>query len=136
MHKSAVITIATLDLYLNVRAHGGGADPLRVIQGLAQAIGFIAAGGIFVDRGRVRNLTTAANVWLTAGVGIAASSILCATGALFTDRDLKLSINFMPNAVYEPSACIQKSLAAAKRANFPSFRNRAVTGPTSNTGTL
>lgn len=40
-------------------------------------------------------------------------------GKLFGDRDLKLSINFMPNAVYEPKACIQKSLAAAKRANFP-----------------
>lgn len=40
-------------------------------------------------------------------------------GALFEDRDLRLSINFMPNAVYEPMACIQKSLAAAKRANFP-----------------
>ncbi|MBX9711477.1 MAG: EAL domain-containing protein [Xanthobacteraceae bacterium] len=40
-------------------------------------------------------------------------------GALFTQRDLRLSINFMPNAVYEPTACIQKSLAAAKRANFP-----------------
>ena len=25
----------------------------------------------------------------------------------------------MPNAVYEPTACIQKSLAAAKRADFP-----------------
>jgi EAL domain-containing protein (putative c-di-GMP-specific phosphodiesterase class I) len=40
-------------------------------------------------------------------------------GALFAGQDLKLSINFMPNAVYEPSACIQKSLAAAKKANFP-----------------
>ena len=40
-------------------------------------------------------------------------------GALFKQRDLRLSINFMPNAVYEPSACIQKSLAAAKRADFP-----------------
>lgn len=40
-------------------------------------------------------------------------------GALFAGRDLRLSINFMPNAVYEPSACIQKSLAAAKRAHFP-----------------
>jgi len=40
-------------------------------------------------------------------------------GALFEGRDLRLSINFMPNAVYEPSACIQKSLAAAKRAHFP-----------------
>jgi EAL domain-containing protein (putative c-di-GMP-specific phosphodiesterase class I) len=40
-------------------------------------------------------------------------------GTLFAGQDIKLSINFMPNAVYEPSACIQKSLAAAKRANFP-----------------
>ncbi len=40
-------------------------------------------------------------------------------GAIFKDPGLRLSINFMPNAVYEPSACIQKSLAAAKRANFP-----------------
>jgi EAL domain-containing protein (putative c-di-GMP-specific phosphodiesterase class I) len=40
-------------------------------------------------------------------------------GAIFKDPDLRLSINFMPNAVYEPTACIQKSLAAAKRVNFP-----------------
>lgn len=40
-------------------------------------------------------------------------------GRLFEDRDLRLSINFMPNAVYEPKACIQKSLAAARRAHFP-----------------
>lgn len=40
-------------------------------------------------------------------------------GVLFKDPDLRLSINFMPNAVYEPNACIQKSLAAAKRVNFP-----------------
>lgn len=39
-------------------------------------------------------------------------------GALFAGRDLRLSINFMPNAVYEPAACIRKSLAAAKRAQF------------------
>ena len=40
-------------------------------------------------------------------------------GALFKEPHLRLSINFMPNAVYEPRACIQKSLAAAKRSNFP-----------------
>jgi EAL domain-containing protein (putative c-di-GMP-specific phosphodiesterase class I) len=40
-------------------------------------------------------------------------------GALFREPHLRLSINFMPNAVYEPTACIQKSLAAARRANFP-----------------
>jgi hypothetical protein len=28
-------------------------------------------------------------------------------GALFDRRDLRLSANFMPDAVYEPKACIQ-----------------------------
>jgi EAL domain-containing protein (putative c-di-GMP-specific phosphodiesterase class I) len=40
-------------------------------------------------------------------------------GALFQQPGLRLSINFMPNAVYEPSTCIRKSLEAAERANFP-----------------
>lgn len=36
-------------------------------------------------------------------------------GRLFPSRDLRLSINFLPNAVYEPAACIRTSLAAADR---------------------
>jgi EAL domain-containing protein (putative c-di-GMP-specific phosphodiesterase class I) len=40
-------------------------------------------------------------------------------GRLFGSDNIRLSINFMPNAVYEPHACIQKSLAAARRAGFP-----------------
>ncbi|VXD07290.1 EAL domain-containing protein (Putative c-di-GMP-specific phosphodiesterase class I) [Sphingomonas sp. T1] len=40
-------------------------------------------------------------------------------GRLFApDGDAKLSINFMPNAVYEPDACIRASLAAARRVGF------------------
>ncbi|KQP15766.1 EAL domain-containing protein [Methylobacterium sp. Leaf93] len=40
-------------------------------------------------------------------------------GRLFpVDDDTKLSINFMPNAVYEPAACIRSSLEAARRAGF------------------
>jgi len=33
--------------------------------------------------------------------------------------DRKLSINFLPNAVYEPKACIKATLAAARRVRFP-----------------
>ncbi len=40
-------------------------------------------------------------------------------GRLFVDPRTRLSINFMPNAVYEPRACIRKSLEAARRVNFP-----------------
>jgi EAL domain-containing protein (putative c-di-GMP-specific phosphodiesterase class I) len=40
-------------------------------------------------------------------------------GKLFErDDDTKLSINFMPNAVYEPNACIRATLDAARRADF------------------
>ncbi|WP_327196564.1 EAL domain-containing protein [Sphingomonas sp. Leaf242] len=40
-------------------------------------------------------------------------------GSLFAaDGDAKLSINFMPNAVYEPNACIRASLSAARRVGF------------------
>ena len=74
--SSALITISALLLYESL--HSGGSnpdvDPLRVVQGLAQAVGFIAAGAIFVSGGNVHNLTSAANLWLAAAVGIAAGA--------------------------------------------------------------
>ncbi len=40
-------------------------------------------------------------------------------GSLFPQAEnQRLSINFMPNAVYEPAACIRASLEAASRAGF------------------
>jgi EAL domain-containing protein (putative c-di-GMP-specific phosphodiesterase class I) len=40
-------------------------------------------------------------------------------GSLFpADGTTKLSINFMPNAVYEPAACIRATLEAARRVGF------------------
>jgi putative Mg2+ transporter-C (MgtC) family protein len=72
--SSALITTSALSMYASVREHGGDADPLRVIQGLAQAIGFIAAGMIFMARGDVKNLTTAAGVWFAASAGIVAGA--------------------------------------------------------------
>jgi putative Mg2+ transporter-C (MgtC) family protein len=85
--SSAMIMISALMLYDEFQAAGNASiDPLRVIQGLAQAIGFIAAGTIFVARGSVHNLTSAANVWLAAAVGIAAGAAqfaLVAAGVVF-----------------------------------------------------
>ena len=39
-------------------------------------------------------------------------------GTLFPDAHTRLSINFMPNAVYEPAACIRATLDAAQRVGF------------------
>jgi putative Mg2+ transporter-C (MgtC) family protein len=72
--SSAMIMISSLLLYSELGGSDGGAnapDPLRAVQGLAQSIGFIAAGLIFVHGGTVRNMTTAANIWVAAAAGIA-----------------------------------------------------------------
>jgi putative Mg2+ transporter-C (MgtC) family protein len=47
----------------------------RIIQGVAAGIGFIGAGTILklTDREEIKGLTTAASIWLTAAIGIAAA---------------------------------------------------------------
>lgn len=72
--SSAMVTICSLLLYDQLRAidAANNPDPLRVIQGIAQAIGFIAAGLIFVKHRDVHNVTTAANLWMAAAIGIVA----------------------------------------------------------------
>ncbi len=55
-------------------SEGFQADPIRAIQAVAIGIGFLGSGVIFVSRheDRVHGLTTAASVWATAAIGIAA----------------------------------------------------------------
>lgn len=69
--SAAMIMLSSLLLHADLRGAQFAPDPLRAIQGLSQAIGFIAAGLIFVRRAHVRNMTTAANVWVAAALGIA-----------------------------------------------------------------
>ena len=56
-------------------ASGMGSDALsRVIQGLVSGIGFLGAGAVLKQsaEGRIHGLTTAASIWATAAVGMAA----------------------------------------------------------------
>jgi putative Mg2+ transporter-C (MgtC) family protein len=72
--SAATITVSALLIAQTLHAAGSNSDPLRVVQGLAQAIGFIA-GGLILIRGRdVRNMTTAASLWLAAAAGIVAGA--------------------------------------------------------------
>lgn len=72
--SSATIMVSALALSQDLQDQGNQSDPLRVVQGLAQAIGFIAGGLIFVRGGDVRNMTTASSLWMAAAVGIAAGA--------------------------------------------------------------
>jgi putative Mg2+ transporter-C (MgtC) family protein len=46
-------------------------DPARIASGIVTGIGFLAAGVIFRAENRVRGITTAAEMWVLAAVGIA-----------------------------------------------------------------
>ncbi len=72
-------------------------DLLRVVQAVATGIGFLGAGVIFVkhEMDRVKGLTTAASIWATSAVGLAAGAGLYVLAAgstvllLFILRGLK-----------------------------------------------
>jgi putative Mg2+ transporter-C (MgtC) family protein len=48
----------------------GAIDPTRMAQGIMTGIGFLGAGVIMREGLSVRGLTTAASIWITAGIGI------------------------------------------------------------------
>jgi putative Mg2+ transporter-C (MgtC) family protein len=64
---------AALFTLVPLEAGIGVADLSRVIQGIVTGIGFLGAGTILQlsEQRQVRGLTTAASIWMTAGVGMA-----------------------------------------------------------------
>lgn len=72
----------------------GAADPARVAAQIVTGVGFIGGGIIFKDQDRIRGLTTAASIWLTAGLGTGIGAglyLLTAIGALLGLAGLKLN---------------------------------------------
>lgn len=63
-------------LFVLIPQQAGMADDelSRIIQGIATGIGFVGAGAILKlpEERRIEGLTTAAGIWLTAAIGIAA----------------------------------------------------------------
>jgi putative Mg2+ transporter-C (MgtC) family protein len=53
---------------------GAENDKTRIAAQIVSGIGFIGAGTILQDRGRIRGLTTAASLWAVAAVGTAAGA--------------------------------------------------------------
>jgi putative Mg2+ transporter-C (MgtC) family protein len=73
--SSAMTMLIALELFEELSIRGeSDPDPSRAIQGLAQAIGFLCAGVIFVARGNVYGLTTAASLWMTSTIGMASGA--------------------------------------------------------------
>ena len=77
-------------------------DPSRVAAQIVSGIGFIGGGLIFVRRDVVRGLTTAAIVWLTAAVGMAAGAGLPVLAVLVTAGHFLVVFGYTPLAARLP----------------------------------
>jgi putative Mg2+ transporter-C (MgtC) family protein len=66
---SALFTILSIRIGINI-----GGEPSRIAASIVSGIGFIGAGVILEEHGRIVGLTTAATIWLTAALGMAAGA--------------------------------------------------------------
>ena len=75
---------AALFVLIPQQAGASSADLSRVLQGIVAGVGFLGAGAIFMGtkETEARGLTTAAGIWVTAAVGIAAGLGRESTAAL------------------------------------------------------
>jgi len=77
---------AALFTVASVYGFGAFSDPARVAAGVVAGIGFIGAGAIIRrgEEGVVGGLTTAATIWVVAGIGLAAGAGLYLASAVVT----------------------------------------------------
>ena len=84
---SCLIMILSENIYYNVQGLTN-ADPARLAAQVVSGIGFLGAGTIMKEGLSVKGLTTAASLWVVAGVGLAVgfgyySGALITTGLVF-----------------------------------------------------
>lgn len=78
-------------------------DPSRIAAQIVSGIGFLGAGLIFTRRDSVRGLTSAATVWVTAAVGMAAGSGLISLAIGVTATHLLVMFVLGPMASIMPT---------------------------------
>lgn len=85
MRTHLLVAIGAALMFI-VSCHGfeGDGDPSRVAAQIVSGIGFIGAGAIMVQRNSVHGLTTAAGIWVSAGIGMAVAAGLYVIGVAAT----------------------------------------------------
>jgi len=72
-------------LFTVISIYGFGEDPARIASGIVAGIGFLGAGTIMkTEGGSVKGLTTAASIWITAAIGLAAGAGMTLIAAVAT----------------------------------------------------
>lgn len=71
---SALFTVLSIDGFLGKASGTALVDPTRIAAQIVSGIGFLGAGAILKDGIVIRGLTTAASLWATSAVGMAAGA--------------------------------------------------------------
>ncbi|MGH7573014.1 MAG: MgtC/SapB family protein, partial [Gemmatimonadota bacterium] len=72
---STLITMVSIHVALSYAERQVNiADPGRIAAQIVSGVGFLGAGTIIQSRGSVHGLTTAATIWVMAGIGLAIGS--------------------------------------------------------------
>ena len=95
---SALFMLISKYGFFDVAGPGVSIDPSRIAAQVVSGLGFIGGGLVFVRRDAVRGLTTAAVVWLTAAVGMAAGAGLPLLAVLVTVGHFVIVYGFTPLA--------------------------------------
>ncbi len=119
------------------------ADNSRVLQGIIAGVGFLGAGTILKSDGahQIRGLTTAAGIWLTAAIGVAAGLGREATALLSTVLALLvlgaepvlqrlLHGKQPPQPAPDPEASAERAVQARSRSPSSGSGNGSETGST------
>lgn len=70
---SCLIMIVSISIFLDF-SHRTNIDPARIAAQVVSGIGFLGAGAIMRSGANVKGLTTAATLWVVAGIGLAVGS--------------------------------------------------------------
>ncbi|WP_446663475.1 MgtC/SapB family protein [Flexivirga sp. B27] len=97
---SALILLVSKYGFSDVLGNNVVLDPSRVAAQIVSGIGFLGAGLIITRGGTVRGLTTAAAVWETAAIGMAAGAGLPLLAVLVTLLHFVVVLGFTPLSVW------------------------------------
>lgn len=82
---SAMFMIVSKYGFYDVIEHSHiGLDPSRIAAQVVTGVGFLGAGNILVQKQTIRGLTTAADVWVTAAIGLVIGSGMYEVGIIGT----------------------------------------------------
>ncbi|SHJ53212.1 MgtC/SapB family protein [Paramaledivibacter caminithermalis] len=83
--RTHILVSAGSALIMSISMYGFlGGDPARLASQVVSGIGFLGAGTIMREKSNVKGLTTAASIWVTAGIGLAFGNGFYLGGAITT----------------------------------------------------